>query len=252
MNMCLNCSRQFIHAARNPHQKFCSEICRRSYSYVLETRKCAECGNSFPVGSSHKNQKYCSTTCRDNARSTKVHMPCSWCGAELLRYHYRAERFENAYCSKSCEKKHKRQISKYQVDVENLTCETCGAPLTRCPSHVYSHNFCSEQCRTIWQRTSGYMDRENSPTWLGGHVDYRGPNWPTQRERALERDNYTCRNCGSTDSLQVHHDIPYQTFRSYLAANHLDNLRTLCNTCHITAEWEYRRSHSDLERIIPA
>ena len=36
--------------------------------------------------------------------------------------------------------------------------------------------------------------------------------------------------------FHVHHKIPFRNFTSYAQANHLDNLTTLCPTCHQAAE----------------
>jgi 5-methylcytosine-specific restriction endonuclease McrA len=48
------------------------------------------------------------------------------------------------------------------------------------------------------------------------------------RQRVLERDGWRCQNCGLSKDLQVHH----VTKRSKLGDDALDNLITLCATCH--------------------
>lgn len=91
--------------------------------------------------------------------------------------------------------------------------------------------------------------------------DY-GPNWQEQRRKALERDNYRCRTCGAAAdeeegatrgrSLHVHHLRPFRDFgyvpqrnEQYVQANRLENLITLCPTCHRRAE-ESQRTRSAL------
>jgi DEAD/DEAH box helicase domain-containing protein len=88
--------------------------------------------------------------------------------------------------------------------------------------------------------------------------DY-GPNWQTQRQKALERDGHRCQICGAQGKdedltgfpepvrsgvvLHVHHKRPFREFsytrgvnENYLDANKLENLVTLCPACHRQAE----------------
>ena len=59
--------------------------------------------------------------------------------------------------------------------------------------------------------------------------DHRGGNWKVQAQKARRRDGYACRVCGVSEEelgrrLDVHHKIPYASFRSNLEANKLENL----------------------------
>src|SRR5574341_1009541 len=76
--------------------------------------------------------------------------------------------------------------------------------------------------------------------------DY-GPNWPQQRDAARQRDGYRCAQCGAPErpdrQHDVHHVRPFREFgyvagrnTHYLEANRLDNLLTLCRSCHRAAE----------------
>ena len=75
--------------------------------------------------------------------------------------------------------------------------------------------------------------------------DY-GPNWPQQRQLVLERDNHRCRTCGASAEeflLHVHHIRPFREYgyvpgrnENYRLANQIDNLVTLCPSCHRRAE----------------
>jgi DEAD/DEAH box helicase domain-containing protein len=75
----------------------------------------------------------------------------------------------------------------------------------------------------------------------------RGPNWEEQRHRARARDSHLCRHCGAPErpdrSHDVHHLQPFRTFGyvrgendRYLEANRLENLVTLCRSCHLRVE----------------
>ncbi len=93
--------------------------------------------------------------------------------------------------------------------------------------------------------------------------DY-GPNWQEQRQKALQRDDFRCRTCGagpdldghektqSGKGLHVHHVRPFRDFgyvpgsnETYRQANRLENLITLCASCHRRAE-EGQRARSAL------
>jgi DEAD/DEAH box helicase domain-containing protein len=66
-----------------------------------------------------------------------------------------------------------------------------------------------------------------------------GTNWHKQKEAARKRDNYTCQNCGALEdgrAHNVHHKTPFRAYESSEEANRLDNLVTLCPTCHRRAE----------------
>jgi DEAD/DEAH box helicase domain-containing protein len=75
----------------------------------------------------------------------------------------------------------------------------------------------------------------------------RGPNWDQQRNRVRARDGYVCRHCAAPErpdrAHDVHHVQPFRTYGyergkndHYLKANRLDNLVTLCRSCHQRVE----------------
>jgi len=74
-----------------------------------------------------------------------------------------------------------------------------------------------------------------------------GPNWQKQRQRTLVRDGNRCRTCGAEarpgTGLHVHHIRPFREYGyvpgendAYQLANDVDNLVTLCPSCHRQAE----------------
>jgi hypothetical protein len=70
--------------------------------------------------------------------------------------------------------------------------------------------------------------------WVNGNYapTYRGSDWLEVRGQALERDGYTCQDCGFVDfsgqKLHVHHIIPFR----FRPVNELRWLITLCEPCH--------------------
>lgn len=59
-------------------------------------------------------------------------------------------------------------------------------------------------------------------------------NYQQTRLSALERDSYTCQDCGSKERLEVHHIVPFRDTMD----NSLNNLKTLCKSCHVKADNE--------------
>ena len=68
------------------------------------------------------------------------------------------------------------------------------------------------------------------------------PPWPQAREQALERDGRKCVQCGSEKDLQVDHICEQADGGS----NYLDNLQTLCKSCHNKKTAESRRARRSL------
>ncbi len=65
------------------------------------------------------------------------------------------------------------------------------------------------------------------------------PTGRVKRDAARQRDDHTCQNCGLPEdgrSHDVHHKIPFRAFEDFSEANRLENLVTLCPTCHRRAE----------------
>ncbi len=85
-------------------------------------------------------------------------------------------------------------------------------------------------------------DLRNSGNWLNDPNDY-GPSWTQIRLAVRQRDQFRCRNCGVQEGKQshhVHHKIPFRGFLDLNEANQMDNLITLCPTCHQIAEGNVR------------
>lgn len=92
--------------------------------------------------------------------------------------------------------------------------------------------------------------------WLSDPNDY-GPQWTATRNAARQRDGYRCQGCGTVEMAgrqhDVHHKIPFRAFvadahrrenlppeLAWQVANRLDNLVTLCQSCHHRAESSVR------------
>ena len=109
-----------------------------------------------------------------------------------------------------------------------MPCRVCGDVMQVLPSEIGLRFTCSKKCGGAWLSLTN--SGENNPRWTGGYDPYYGPSWRPARRVARARDK-VCQDCGiSPDrlgkALDVHKD-----------ANRLDNLVSLCPTCHTTREW---------------
>ncbi len=78
--------------------------------------------------------------------------------------------------------------------------------------------------------------------WTNDPNDY-GSEWQALRERVRTRDRFACQVCGTVESNRqhdVHHKIPFRAFASRAEANRLENLTTLCSSCHHKVEQNVR------------
>lgn len=131
-----------------------------------------------------------------------------------------------------------------------LYCLNCGNAFRRSRSrltrHIGAGKYCCRACRDT------HRNGKNHPQYIhGDRANWHGPNWQAQKRKAKRRDNWICQHCGMNTEqsikefgqvLHVHHKIPFRLFDSYLEANDLSNLITLCPTCHREAEAEFQRS----------
>jgi len=184
-----------------------------------------------------------------------VPVECDWCGENLRVERARAEQ-DHQFCGDSCmgnwesENESGENAPHYKGKV-TVECAACGSDIERYPSRVEDGKkyLCSDECKADY-----YSDKysgENSWHWKGGGIHYYGPNWAEQRRKAILRDQARCQGCGIAESENVerygrmitaHHIQPFRSYRrndggyNYKKANKLENLTTLCDSCH--HRWE--------------
>jgi hypothetical protein len=94
--------------------------------------------------------------------------------------------------------------------------------------------YCSEHCKSacpLYGKKPETLMREDAVR--AGRLDWLKMDREVQaelRQMVLERDNYTCRKCGATESLHCHHILPVAV-EPLLSAD-IDNCITLCEQCH--------------------
>lgn len=178
--------------------------------------------------------------------SPTVEVDCDYCGGPTEKTERQLERFENAYCSEDCQyaalaEETGPDARAWDGGMVRISCHVCGVDFPVKPSKVDARRCCSPTCDSKWreERYSG----ESHPRWTDDPIEtHYGPSYPSQRQKALERDNYECRVCGRTNAenkelfnnsgLNAHHIIKFRLFDSHEEANVLENLVMLCSQCH--------------------
>ena len=157
-----------------------------------------------------------------------------------------------------------RVVSRF-TGFRTLTCDT-NEVLSFTPLELPEQVLETEGCWLVLQPDLVEALRAEG-AWLSSPNDY-GPGWPAQRVAARARDGFRCQGCGAPElgdaapggrrEHDVHHKIPLRAFvadpslrpglpaeLAWQAANRLENLATLCPTCHHKAEATVRL-HSGL------
>jgi len=76
---------------------------------------------------------------------------------------------------------------------------------------------------------------KENPNWI---IKSEKEFWTGIRKKVLKRDNYTCQNCGSKRKLDIHHiDGSGSNNSRKEMNNNINNLITLCHTCHMRLEF---------------
>ncbi|MFC7047171.1 HNH endonuclease [Halobacteriaceae archaeon GCM10025711] len=230
----------------------------RTHGTRLPNRTCARCGTEFY---SEHSKKYCSRSCREasvtrsgennpNYRGGKTTTNCQLCGGE---FEYYPSAKDGLYCPDCVETEEWRTTPELDGDSNprwnggkrKLECAVCGTTVERYPSNIESVTVCSETCRRAW--LSDAFTGDGHPNWKGGDTGPYGKGWNAIRRQALERDGYQCKHCGATSeelgrNPDVHHITPIRTYieseeHALEDAHRLDNVVSLCSSCHRKAEF---------------
>lgn len=165
-----------------------------------EVGECIVCGEEFSYYPSEKPGKFCAECYRDPEVSGNP--PQEWWGEG-------SRTVECAYCE--------AEFTVYRWKAEN--------------QDVF---FCGRDCYARW------LSEERGPEAAPRNA--YGLYWQSARKQTLERDEFTCQRCGVTEeelgeSLHVHHILPVKIFNEPHKAHTLDNLISLCSSCHRKVEW---------------
>lgn len=267
---CKQCGIRFIDQ-KHPDNDFCSHSCHGTWRKEEAEKQnpttyipCPQCGVLFGIREGNKRKKkFCSSICANRfynkSDPTKRELiNCQWCNKEFESWTYRNSKF----CSHQCVSEYGAWVSSNKEDKhlyfgngekEVSKCVMCDAEILYTPlSAGHKRKYCQECDGRTFYTAYGHVRGENHAWFYGGVEQEYGKNWKKQRIKALKRDKYTCQECGyikgqGTMQLHVHHIIPRKVFLEVSIehlekeGNKLENLITLCNSCHRTVEVELRK-----------
>ncbi len=199
-------------------------------------KPCKACGGPCPEfrlnGSWKEQSGTCSPACTSVLREKKREQKkrrCRHCD-KLFSLINRGTGRNQSFCSQKC------HIAHAHPDAwTELPCDNCAKIVRRRKDWVKrgrdSHIFCDRECMTK------FRVGENNSSWRGGSDPNRGKGWLKISESARHRDGYRCRRCKKTQEengqkLSVDHILPWRDFADDKKANNLDNLASLCRSCH--------------------
>ena len=208
---------------------------------------CPDCG--VTITRTSPNTKRCSACALSAHGETKTgYKPkdCSVCGCA-----YTPTGSTQKVCMNCKDAYHKAKNAGYRRAIRDkagsprrgdvLACASCGrsfeyisGPQSRCRACQYDTivRGIRKWSRQNPEKIKRYRTLANDKYYFGGN-----------RIAALERDGHTCQRCGGTDDLHVHHiDGMGVTTPKKLRNNSLDNLQTLCRSCHSSIHMTERHS----------
>lgn len=134
--------------------------------------------------------------------------------------------------------------------IVNVKCSYCSKPLTKRPSSVSKHNFCSYEHYHLWM--VGNTRGANCNHWQGGITAISSDNLKTPEFRDLKKVVLAkfpvCAICGDDKFLHVHH---IKTRREYPElVFELSNLITVCRYCHSSIKGKEKEWQDYFMRLV--
>lgn len=168
-------------------------------------------------------------------------MLCKWCNTNKAK---------KTFCSHKCRNEWTSNNNKINNPVWNKDARDKMAESLRGKKH--SPETIAKRKASIKKLFEDDPDRAaRSVKHLHEKYTYKiPPGWGKMRLKALERDKRTCQNCLVTGKrVVVHHkdhmgrNLP----SAKMMNNNLDNLITLCYSCHLSIHtWRVRKGHDPL------
>lgn len=188
-------------------------------------RICKNCGKEFDFRATLLNRKdhtgeFCSAKCFHEYRRIKI--ICQKCGKEFEVINGHRKR---KYCSKECAGNAKNRIQKI--------CVICGKGYETIPRQEkkYGSKCCSFECLIKYNAKINTVPAIKAKNRTGCKE------WRDTRQKVLERDKNICQVCRNGENLIVHHIESWEETKN----NNLENLITMCRSCHSRLHMNMRR-----------
>lgn len=173
----------------------------------------------------------------ETIRTTTV--KCDYCGKETNQSSKNLDRNSNNFCNNECYGNWRSENFKGddspRYNRVSVICKNCESNLSVQENEFdrTDNHFCDRKCYSSWRKS------KTNKTSLS-----YGNNWDEISAKVRERDS-ECKRCNISNSscvskygcqLHVHHITPLREFSNAEAANNMDNLISLCPTCHMKIE----------------
>jgi len=174
---------------------------------------------------------------------------CKYCGKLFI-----PKTYNQVFCSAECKVSAK---AKYNTDTraqkrseewakheKTRKCLVCGEEFELQRQYRFK-KYCSRTCSKRAERI--YGNKREADLEYHNQERFGG-----NKYKVLERDNYTCQQCGNISQLVVHHID--ESGQDEKPNNDMSNLITLCRSCHIRIHQivPWNKKHISKEDIIKA
>ena len=225
--VCRFCTKQFVRRQRCYGNRFCSSRCVSDWtqSQHSEQATCLRCQKPIwkwksQIGNVKHERKYCSKQCMDLfRRSLRPWFECSKCGKQFQRSP--SLKGKAKYCSAICTGTAKQNLER--------SCLHCQRDFHITLFTQPTAKFCSFTCKVVHEGIA--RRKEITP-----HRRLQRAAWRKISRAVIERDGGKCTRCGDDKYLAAHHVIPWRLTHD----DSMENLITLCGSCHFHVEWAGR------------
>lgn len=189
-------------------------------AYKARTATCLECGHEF-TGRFGPRRQFCSVLCRQLYRNAPERNPAKSPAA-------RKKLSDTAKGNTKCAGREITQETRARI-AKKLTGRALSA------DHRAAISVGVRKAGCVPPRNPHLVGPAH-PGWKGGHSTVRQASWRTPqyvafRAAVLERDGWTCQECGGkTGKLHVHHIKPWGPFPALRFS--VSNGVSLCIPCH--------------------